>query len=327
MISNSKTLQLEVTNRCTIACPACPRTIYQDMLVINDVAIDAVVRACNGFDRVFMCGNEGDPIYHPQFKELLAAIRTAHPHISFNWHTNGSFRTKQWWEELMTVLDERDHIVFSIDGMPHNNHMYRVNSKWSFIKDAIDAVVSSDKKVRTTWKWILFDYNQSDIFDGIALAKELGINLFNLNVSNRTAPGAVHLTSELDDLLKRLLEIYPGMDYFNPEKPSDPNFTDPVDPQCVKMPMDPYIDAHGRYFPCCFGGNIGKLDQWMEWLGDDRDVWNINNHDLQYIMNHSSVHRLKDSWKTGSFELCASLCAPSFKKTPTFHNEWRIWFH
>ena len=58
-------LHLEMSKRCILECPKCPRTIYKGRYTINDLNIDHAkelvikTRPSN----IVMSGNLGDPIY------------------------------------------------------------------------------------------------------------------------------------------------------------------------------------------------------------------------------------------------------------------------
>jgi MoaA/NifB/PqqE/SkfB family radical SAM enzyme len=184
-----KILHIEPSSRCTLACPQCPRTEYIDRIVPEDCDIDVIARACRDFDAVIMCGNHGDPIYHHDFHGLLKAIKLSNPKIGIRIVTNGAFRSAAWWQTTVALLDaSKDSVTFSIDGIPSNNHLYRVNSKWPSIETAIRTISSLNPQLTLIWKWILFKYNEDDISAGIELADELGIKKFIMVSSVRYEP-------------------------------------------------------------------------------------------------------------------------------------------
>jgi MoaA/NifB/PqqE/SkfB family radical SAM enzyme len=181
-----KTLHIEPTTRCTLACPQCPRTAHIDMVKIHDCDISTIVRASAGFNHVHFCGNHGDPIYHPEFHRLMRDIKSSNSNIRISMHTNGAFRSKEWWTETAEILDHpRDSITFSIDGLPTNNHLYRVNSRWSSVLTAINTLRIHNDSLELVWKWIIFRYNETDVAEGMRLAKDLGFDKFLLVKSYR----------------------------------------------------------------------------------------------------------------------------------------------
>jgi MoaA/NifB/PqqE/SkfB family radical SAM enzyme len=100
-------------------------------------------------------------------------------------HTNGAFRSIDWWKKTANILRYRDSITFSIDGLPTNNHLYRVNSKWETIENGIRTLVECNPDIKIEWKWILFKYNQYDIDAGVELARKLGFHKFRIVKSVR----------------------------------------------------------------------------------------------------------------------------------------------
>ena len=182
---DSGVLHIEPSSRCTLACPQCPRTISVDDIKLEDCDIDSVVKLIKEKKHVIMCGNHGDPIYHPKFHELISSMRASNPQLSIGMHTNGAFRSTDWWKKTASILDQRDRIIFSIDGLPSNNHLYRVNSKWESIENGIRTLVEYNPDIKIIWKWILFKYNQNDINEGIILAKKLGFHGFRVVKSVR----------------------------------------------------------------------------------------------------------------------------------------------
>jgi MoaA/NifB/PqqE/SkfB family radical SAM enzyme len=178
-------LHIEPSSRCTLACPQCPRTISIDSITIEDCGIESTVKLAKGKKHFFMCGNHGDPIYHPKFHELIYSIRETYPDMSIGMHTNGAFRSVNWWKKTANILDHRDNIIFSIDGLPSNNHLYRVNSRWETVENGIRTLVECNPDIKIIWKWILFKYNQYDIDAGIELARTLGFHGFRVVKSIR----------------------------------------------------------------------------------------------------------------------------------------------
>jgi MoaA/NifB/PqqE/SkfB family radical SAM enzyme len=147
-----------------------------------------MVNLTKGKKRVFLCGNHGDPIYHPKFHELVSRLREANPKLNFGMHTNGAFRSIDWWKKTAAIFDHRDSITFSIDGLPNNNELYRIGSRWETIENGIKTLVELNPNLKLVWKWIIFKYNQYDIDEGIELAKNLGFQGFKLVHSIRDDP-------------------------------------------------------------------------------------------------------------------------------------------
>jgi hypothetical protein len=200
-----RVIHIEPSSRCAIACHNCPRTEQRGNYLIGDCDIDTVVRACDGYKKVIMCGDHGDPIYHANLHGLISGLRLAYPSICIDIVTNGSHRSQTWWERLTPLLHKGDSVIFSIDGMPDNNHIYRENSSWPSIETAI-KILRGNPNVRMVWKWIVFKYNELQIQQGMSLAKDLGFNKFLCIHSIRYAHGRAEFvpTKTLEDITREI---------------------------------------------------------------------------------------------------------------------------
>lgn len=204
------TIHIEPSSRCTIACPQCPRTEYISRIHSKDCDIPAMVAACRGYDDVLMCGNHGDPIYHRDFHSLVKALRNDCSDRSIRIITNGAFRGQQWWETTADLLrHDRDSISFSIDGLPYNNHLYRINSDWSSIEIAIKTLQRVNPTLRLAWKWIVFKHNENDALAAISLARELGMDRFTLVSSARYEQDHwLTPTKSFSEIKRKVIEWY-----------------------------------------------------------------------------------------------------------------------
>jgi MoaA/NifB/PqqE/SkfB family radical SAM enzyme len=166
-----KKFSVELTNRCSLACPNCSRTSIDRKGFIHDISktkqldLDLIQKIFpawlkdknNGFVIDFT-GNLGDAIYHPQFHEIITYIKSINIKVQVT--TNGSHRSKAWWEKTASILGPEDLIVFSVDGLKDTNHIYRINAKWEDIMEAISICVPHTK---VQWKWIVFRHNEHQI--------------------------------------------------------------------------------------------------------------------------------------------------------------------
>lgn len=237
-------LHVEVTSRCTLACPRCERTNFMDKFgknnfSINDIDIDNFIKFIDfKVDSINFCGNLGDPIYHKNFLQLVKL--TKNRTNSINITTNGSRRNKSWWNELVSILDERDELTFSVDGTPKNFTNYRINADWDSIKTGIDVCTSS--KVTTTWKYIPFSFNEDNINEAQQLSNDLGIDNFKLDPSDRW---------NVNDNLR------PKKNFIGPKDKTKQKYKTGIlqeiviNPECSNNKMH-YISADGFYAPCCY---------------------------------------------------------------------------
>src|SRR4051794_31873359 len=105
------TLHIELTSRCTLACPRCARTLNPAELSIQDLPLEIIGRSINkhAFPKlksVLLCGSYGDPIYHRQFHDVIAHLKSEK--LGVRMDTNGSYRNKEWWERTGAILSRSD---------------------------------------------------------------------------------------------------------------------------------------------------------------------------------------------------------------------------
>jgi MoaA/NifB/PqqE/SkfB family radical SAM enzyme len=178
-------LHLELTSRCTLACPRCQRTSSPEQLQITDLPV-GVVRASltrANFPKarfVNMCGNYGDAIYHPRFHDIIAHLKGEG--FAVRVETNGSYRGRAWWRRTAALLDRGDWISLSIDGLEDTNHLYRVHARWADIAGAAEELRG---RVFLVWKFIVFRHNQHQVEAARDQAKAWGFDQFRLIRSSR----------------------------------------------------------------------------------------------------------------------------------------------
>ncbi len=243
MIDNIKGFHIEPTNICTLKCPRCSRTKFIKQFPKqwknHELDLDHLINfidipITNMMFR--LCGDYGDPIYYSKLFEMVKWIKSNGAYISL--HTNGSYRTADWWHELCFHLDTKDKIIFAIDGIPDNFTNYRINADWKSIENGIKICSS---KIYTIWQYIPFSYNVEFIDEARQLSKNLGMHEFVVKPSSRweavddiLKPTADHTASDGREVVfkKNIKEQF-------------------VDPRCKKTNNEHFITANGYYAPCC----------------------------------------------------------------------------
>lgn len=238
-------LHLELTNKCYLKCPRCARTTFiekfgvkawdnQDLNFENlktflDVDITGI--------SFVLCGNNGDPIYHPEFLEIVAWFKSKSATVDI--FTNGSYKTQDWWSKLASLVDKNDSITFSIDGTPENFTEYRVNANWESIEMGLQTMI--DSMACVTWKMIPFKFNENDIGQVENYALTLGVDQFIIMPSDRWVD---------NDPLKPSGNI--GNRYISMIDWKYLNKTSAIDPECLRNNSVAFITAEGFYAPCCY---------------------------------------------------------------------------
>jgi len=270
---------IEPTNICTLKCPGCSRTDlieqWPQHWKNHCLDIDKLLRFLDvdlTDKSIMLCGNYGDPIYHPRFIELVSALKEkkAKLHIV----TNGSYKTAEWWTELTNLLDHTDTITFSIDGLPENFTNYRINADWASIEQGIKICATS--KCKTKWKYIPFLYNQENIDQAQSLSMSLGIDEFFIDPSNRFNSKTNHLkpTEKLVDVTYQMQVKWNNSTQL------------PVDPVCSDGQQH-FISADGYYAPCCMLSDYRFYYKTI--FGKNKKEYDISNTTLTDILNMPKV--------------------------------------
>jgi len=178
-------LEIELTTKCTLGCPACPRNHAWDKPEDWDVGhmnTDLAKSFANDpRDRQHLfVGCYGDPIYHPDFIDIVRYYVDRNKRILI--HTNGSFKKQKWWNELASLnWSRKQHFVFSVDGLEDTNHIYRIRANWESIMRGMKAMGSLplERKPRLEWKMLVFPYNKHQVSEARQLAMDIGIDHYS----------------------------------------------------------------------------------------------------------------------------------------------------
>lgn len=255
-------------------------------------------------DSFVLCGDYGDPIYYP---ELLAFIRKFRSTKTFNITTNGSYKSREFWMELASLLTEKDSIIFSIDGLEDTNHIYRINSDWNSTMVGLDIMVAS--KTPVTWKTIVFDYNYTQLDDIAAFAESRG------------AKFEAHRTHRFDNCE----DLRPPAEFVETHHEYGVNFiTDHilVDPQCHNEKV---ITCDGIFHPCEFIRNPKTFYKSQLWKQRAQWIEKLHISDITYDQGMQLIHEWEEFVRSNSVNntsmvdvICKMKCRQGCRKTPIY---------
>jgi hypothetical protein len=230
-------------------------------------------------DKMFMCGNYGDPAAGQDTLQIFKYFKEHNPNISLGINTNGSIRNPDWWRELAAIMTKvEDYAVFSIDGLEDTNHLYRVGVQWD--KLIKNAKAFTDEGGNAHWEMIVFEHNQHQINNAMELAKELNFSIFRTKVSRR---------------FKRF-----PVEYLKPPTGHKDIPVAEGDIHCFAMNENSvYVDAHGRFMPCCLLPEEKFNDNITEWFNS-----------------------LISSWDSNPNKQCKRSCSKLNNGLTTFKNQW-----
>jgi len=266
---------IEPCSKCSLKCPRCSRQEVPQGLVNTDLSLEWFKNNFTGkllteVKKLTFCGDDGDPIYAKDLLAILRWFRENNSVVQFVIVTNGSYKTKMWWEQLNNILDEKDHIHFSLDGWDQeSNNIYRVNCDWQSIMFGIDALKKS--KAFKTWAAIAFKFNEDRITHMEDLAKQLGFDNFQLTLStkfNKNYPSypindplqpsdRYVATGRFTRTTKSLSDkkwIDNCLDIFTKKFYSINKAEKSIIPLCMIGNKGLYINAKGEFKPCCWTG-------------------------------------------------------------------------
>lgn len=184
-------IEIELTTKCTLGCPACPRNdpganpIYWDVGHMDTNIAKSF--ADDPTDRGYLfVGCYGDPIYHPDFIDIIKYYVDRDKRLTI--HTNGSFKKQKWWDELASInWTSKQKFTFSVDGLEDTNHIYRIRANWESIIRGMKTMGSlpHKRKPRLEWKMLVFPYNEHQVPEARQLAMDFGVDHFSPVKSER----------------------------------------------------------------------------------------------------------------------------------------------
>jgi hypothetical protein len=346
-------VHLELTDKCNAACPQCARSDHggpvNPQLSLTELTLDDVrtifpPQFVAQLDRLYACGNYGDPIVARDCLQTFQYFRVCNPDIRLGIHTNGGARSDDFWRGLGRVLPKGNgYVRFGIDGLEDTNHVYRRNVRWQTLMRNVKAFVAAGGNAE--WDYIVFHHNEHQVEQARALANELGFSSFNVKKTGRflnwqklehidSTPiknGAGGVVGQLERPLspeyqnQALVELRDLHDRYG----STEHYLDQAEIQCkVQAAKSIYVSADAYVFPCCWlaaqlrnpgpGAARAEIVELLEALGGTRHV-DGRRRSIRAIVEDGFFQRLvpgtwsKPSCAEGKLRTCARVCGHDFK--------------
>jgi len=232
-----KVLHLEPTDVCQAACPACARETdlkfrknQKHHLTIGHIQQHFSDRRIKSLDKVFMCGNYGDPAAGVYTGDIYKWVRQLNPTITLGMNTNGAIQNTFWWHEIGRLFNQpRDYVVFSIDGLEDTNSVYRKGVNWTKLIQNVQAFIEAGGSAH--WDMLIYQHNEHQVDECEQLARDMGFKWFRAKVSKRPLIGRLEWPRNYQ------LQTFEGSI------------------QChAQQEKSAYIDARGNLSPCCWIG-------------------------------------------------------------------------
>ena len=177
---------LELSSKCALKCPRCPRTEYPGRYKVTEMTVDFIQKILppkrlSHVKKILICGGQGDAIYCNDFLKIINYFKTTKSDLPLCITTNGSYKKKEWWKKTAQILNGKDSVIFSIDGWDQkSNAKYRVGSHFPSIMEGLKTLRKFNPKVSIVWSTIIFKFNEKKLNDIRQLAKDAGADFFNV---------------------------------------------------------------------------------------------------------------------------------------------------
>jgi len=287
MLTNVKEIHIEPTSLCNAECPMCARNVYGKMLnpyiKLKSLPLSWFQKNISptqlkNLDKIFFCGNVGDPAGTPELLEIIGYLKSHNPNLVVGLNTNGGLKTPLWWSKLGHLLDgQLDYCVFSIDGLEDTNHIYRKNVKWEKVIENANAFISTGASAH--WDMLIFKHNKHQVEDAQKLADHMKFTWFRTKETDRW------------DTYKQDIGVLPAGQY------TEPSYGSEI--VCEKdRDNSIFIDYTGKHWPCCHMAEAYLNQVGLELHSDIRE------HDNRSLFDHYS-DRLKSN---NPFYICQRAC-------------------
>lgn len=265
-----KDVHLEISSLCNASCPWCPRTFWgypynggypEVNLTLDNAKKIFTTEFLKQLSSIFINGNFGDIVMNPDGADIVEYFRNVNPNLSISVSTNGSARSKDFWQKL---AKNKATVMFCIDGLEDTHHLYRQNTSWTtIIKNAQTFIQANGEAV---WKFIKFKHNLHQIDACYSMSKEMGFSKFSLVDDGRNTAPVFNKHGELTHVLGN----YAGETEFKilfHKKKTDlillediiPDRTPKSKVSCkTQNNKSIYVAANGDISPCCFTGFYPK---------------------------------------------------------------------
>ena len=253
-----KVLHIEPTDVCQAACPLCARETDPNFRKDLQHHLDMykIIQACDveqiaALEKMFMCGNYGDPAAGKYTLKIYREFRKLNKNIVLGMNTNGGLQNALWWNELGRIFNQpQDYVVFSIDGLEDTNHVYRRNVDWRKLMANAESYISAGGSAH--WDMLVYQHNQHQVDACEQLAQDMGLSWFRAKVSKRKLLDS-QLQMPIDWQLPMIVD-------------------GPINCHALNE-SSAYITAQGHLSPCCWLGETTVIE---DQFNNIQQTWKTN---------------------------------------------------
>ena len=347
--SELKTVHLEVSSKCNAACPMCLRNICGGALnpqlpltelLLQDIKHIFPVSFIKQLDRIYMCGNYGDPIAAKDTLKIFQFFRSAKASLNLSMFTNGSGKSLAWWKKLAQVINT---VHFSIDGLEDTNAIYRRGTQFKKIMNSAESYISAGG--RAVWDYIVFRHNEHQVERAQELARQMGFSRFvvkktgrffsNQKLQTKTRQVILNKTGEVEAYLESPINPKYQNQSLKKEKELSEKYgnlyeyLNQTEVKCrVSREKSIYISAEAFVFPCCWTANqlypwyfkkrTSQIWKLIDQLPEKEYSLSAKKHSIEKILKGDLFQKLiPNSWagkdvQRDKLKVCAKTCGQSF---------------
>lgn len=310
-----KQIHLEITSLCQASCPMCARNIsggiQSPYLKTNEITLETFKKWFSDdfvkqLEKLYMCGNYGDPIIAKDTLKIFQHIRNLNPYCNLSMNTNGSARDDNFWRGL---AEAKVKVHFGIDGMSDTHYRYRRNTDWhKIINNAMTFISHNGYAI---WDMLVFKHNEHQVEACEKFGKELGFMEFHSKNTTRFRGDSLEV---LDDQGVMVDELFPTSKSHSMK--SKINFDSKHISCKVKAKGSLYIGANGNVTPCCYidrefmaPHSPTRIDL-MTRIGKSP---NLHENSLLEIFGSDYFTKIQNTWSDDPLKECSKQCG-RFKK-------------
>ena len=320
-LENIKTIHLEVTSRCQASCPMCVRNVQGGIdspnLTISEITLAQFkewfpFNFIQQLDRLYMCGNTGDPIIAKDTLTIFQYLREVNPNIDLGMNTNGSARTQNWWEDLARA-DVK--VIFGIDGLEDTHSLYRIGTDYQQILRNARAFI--DAGGHAEWHMLIFEHNQHQVEDCRTLSMQFKFDKFVAKHTSRFQNDSLQVLNK-DGTTSHILRPSIKSKQITEKLSSQ----QPVISCKVKEPGSLYISAEGKIAPCCwleFNAVPNTSASYIDFANKGFTNPDLNLQTLTDVFNGNFFNDIEKTWASDPLHSCSRQCGSVDKFNEQFN--------
>jgi len=276
-------------------------------LTIDEITLDKFkewfpVDLIKQLDKLFMCGNTGDPIMAKDTLEIFKYLREINPNIDLSMNTNGSARNDKWWQELAHT---NVRVLFGIDGLSDTHSLYRVGTDYHKILHNAREFIREGGIAE--WHMLVFEHNKHQVKDCEDLSVALEFSKFVAKNTSRFREDKLNVIGR-DSKTSHIL--YPSDKSIKITKKLED--TEPCTISCkVTQDKSLYVAANGLVSPCCwldFNGMNPASPSLLDFTDRDLVHPDLNNNTLSEIFSSDFFNKIEQSWTDNPLRQCSRQC-------------------